>query len=87
MHVSHLSHKLIAGHCLSGPGSVSFVQCWSLCSRKLSLLSLQLQDTPFSAYVYKQQLFGICWILAAGARSYVGELIWTHQYTPTLSSW
>lgn len=71
---------------LSGPGSVFFVQRRCLCGRKLSLLSPHLPDTAFSPYIYKQQLIGICWILAAGARCYTGELVWTHQYTPTLSS-
>lgn len=39
---------------VSGPGSVSFVQCWSLCGRKLSLLSLHLPNTSLTTHVYKQ---------------------------------
>ncbi len=70
-----------------GPGSVSFVQCRCVCGRKLSLLSLHLSDTSLSTYVYKQQFIGVCWILAVGTRSNIGKLVWTHQYTLTLSSW
>lgn len=86
--VSPESHrvKVILLSSLSGSGRVSLVQRRSQRRRELSLLSPYLPDPPLPADFYKQQLSGLCRILAAGARGHAGELLRADQRAPALSS-